>query len=123
MKVMIVGSTRELRRKLSKWVPLTEHDEVLEASGVLSAVWYAGNCRPDLIVLDHPSCGARGREMFILLSQVSPDACVLADEPDGILQPVICDEGDEKLIPASFYGRPFDAAAWRDVGPPLAVGV
>lgn len=119
MKVMIVGSTRELRRKLLTWMPFAAGDEVLEASGMLSAAWYAGNCHPDLIVLDHSSCDARGPEMVDLFSQVTPDACVLVDEPEGGLEPLLRDGAADKLVPESFYGRPFDAAAWRDVGPPF----
>lgn len=120
MKVMIVGGARELRRKLFAWMPLAEGDEVVEASGMLSAVWYAGNCHPDLIVLDHASCDARGTEMVALFTQATPDACVLVDEPDGGLEFVVRDLGADKLVPESFYGRPFDAAAWRDVEFPQA---
>jgi DNA-binding NtrC family response regulator len=119
MKVMIVGSTRELRRKLLTWMPVSEGHEVLEASGMLSAAWYAGNCHPDMIVLDHSSCDARGEEMVDLFTQVTPDASVLVDEPDGGLELLFRDSAAGKLVPESFYGRPFDAAAWRDVEPPF----
>lgn len=117
---MIVGGARELRGKLLAWVPLAKGDEVVEVSGMLSAAWYAGNCHPDLIVLDCASCDARGAEMVELFSHATPDACVLVDEPYGGLELALRDRAVGKLIPESFYGRPFDAAAWRDVGPPHA---
>ncbi|HEX5391797.1 MAG TPA: hypothetical protein VFW68_00855 [Rhodocyclaceae bacterium] len=118
MKVVIVGSARELRRKLFTWMPISVGDEVLEASGMLSAAWYVDSCRPDLIVLDQSSCDARGVEMVNLFTQVAPDVCVLVDEPEGGLELLVRDGGGDKLFAESFYGRPFDFAAWRETGPP-----
>lgn len=74
MKVMIVCASEELREKLIDNVRAARVDEVIEASGMLSALWYGKVHQPDLIIIDLLAPDCCGVQLTDLLKRFCPGA-------------------------------------------------
>lgn len=74
MKVMIVCACEEVREQLVKSIPVSQVDQVIEASGMLSALWYGRLHQPDLIVVDLLGPDGCCLQLTDLLKRVCPDA-------------------------------------------------
>lgn len=74
MKVMIVCACEEVREQLVRSIPVSQVDEVIEASGMLSALWYAKVHRPELIVIDLLAPDCCGMQLTDLLKRLCPEA-------------------------------------------------
>lgn len=79
MKVMIVSSDQELQEQLAAWIPITQDDQLVEASGMLSAIWYAETQHPDLIILDMLPPDYCGLQLAEWLKRTCPNARLLAN--------------------------------------------
>jgi DNA-binding NarL/FixJ family response regulator len=67
MIIMVVCACEEFRHQLAEALPLSDSDVLIQASGLLSAVWQVTVTRPDLIVVDPwppDDCSAHLLEML-----------------------------------------------------------
>lgn len=93
MKLMIVGSDPDMRQRVTEWFSIDGEDLVVETSGVLEALWCAGQWCPDVIVFDAPPGDGRRREVVTLLNRVWPQASLLAPVWPEASKPVAEDDG------------------------------
>ena len=74
MKVMIVCASEEMREKLVDDVRAAQLDQVIEASGMLSALWYGKIHQPELIIIDLLAPDCCGLQLTDLLKRLCPRA-------------------------------------------------
>lgn len=73
MIVMVVCACEEFRQQLAAGIPLADNDVLIQASGLLSAIWQVTATRPDLIVVDPWPPDDCSAHLMNMLKSACPD--------------------------------------------------